>query len=38
VGTLCLVDNRPRQFGSAERLLLTDMGAIAERELLEARG
>ena len=35
VGTLCLLDNRPRQLGPAERQTLVDLANIAERELGE---
>jgi GAF domain-containing protein len=33
VGTLCVYDHRPRQFGPADRQLLADLAAIAQREL-----
>jgi GAF domain-containing protein len=34
VGTLCLYDSRPRQLGQAERQLLEDLAAVAQRELI----
>jgi phosphoribosyl 1,2-cyclic phosphodiesterase/DNA-binding response OmpR family regulator len=34
VGTLCIYDHRPRQFGPAEREMLADLAAIAQRELI----
>lgn len=36
VGTLCLFDDRPRQFGQVELRMLMDMALIAQRELLGA--
>ncbi len=33
VGTLCLMDSRPREFGDHERLLLEDLALMAEQEL-----
>jgi GAF domain-containing protein len=35
VGTFCLVDMRPRDLGPAQRKLLTDFAALAERALRE---
>jgi phosphoribosyl 1,2-cyclic phosphodiesterase/CheY-like chemotaxis protein len=34
VGTLCFYDHRPRQLGPAERQMLADLAAIAQRELI----
>ncbi len=34
VGTLCIYDHRPRQFGPTERQMLTDLAALAQRELI----
>lgn len=33
VGTLCLMDSKPRQFSDHERLLLEDLASMAEQEL-----
>lgn len=33
VGTLCLVDHQPRDFGESERAALMDLAALVEREL-----
>lgn len=33
LGTLCLIDRKPRQFDSRSRLILKDIAAIAEAEL-----
>ncbi len=33
VGTLCLIDHQPRDFGQAELMALGDLAALAEREL-----
>lgn len=33
VGTLCLIDHQPRDFGAAELKVLIDLAAMAEREL-----
>ncbi len=33
VGTLCLIDHRPREFSEAELQALRDLAALAEREL-----
>ena len=33
VGTLCLIDHRPRAFGEAQLQALSDLAALAEREL-----
>ena len=33
VGTLCLVDTRPREFDGAKLGLLRDLGALVRREL-----
>jgi PAS domain S-box-containing protein len=33
VGTLCVADHQPREFGIRERALLTDLARIAENEL-----
>jgi DNA-binding response OmpR family regulator len=35
VGTLCVYDHRPRQFAPADRQLLADLAAIAQRELID---
>jgi phosphoribosyl 1,2-cyclic phosphodiesterase/DNA-binding response OmpR family regulator len=37
LGTLCVLDNRPRQLGPSEQEALADLAAIAQRELLSAR-
>ena len=34
IGTLCIIDNRPRQLTAHERVLLTDLGHLVEKELL----
>ncbi|HVG60568.1 MAG TPA: MBL fold metallo-hydrolase [Hyalangium sp.] len=34
VGTLCVYDHRPRQFGPEDRQILADLAAIAQRELI----
>jgi GAF domain-containing protein len=36
VGTLCIVDQRPRQLSTEEARLLRDLGALVERELRES--
>lgn len=33
LGTLCLLDTRPRTFGSAQRAMLSDLAALVENEL-----
>jgi len=33
LGTLCLIDDRPREFGEEEQQLLRDLAEMAEREL-----
>lgn len=33
LGTLCLIDHQPREFGDADRKVLSDLGAMTEREL-----
>jgi len=33
IGTLCLMDTKPREFGEEELTILKQLGAIAEREL-----
>jgi diguanylate cyclase (GGDEF)-like protein len=34
MGTLCLIDTRPRPFSSEEKLLLRDLAALAEQDLM----
>ncbi len=36
VGTLCLIDGRPRDFSEADRAVLEDLASIAEAELTSA--
>jgi len=33
MGTLCIIDQKPRQFGQEDRLALTDLGKMAEQEI-----
>jgi len=33
IGTLCLIDSKPRQFGQGEQELLQDLARMAEREI-----
>jgi diguanylate cyclase (GGDEF)-like protein len=33
VGTLCLIDRKPRQFTEDDRIILADLGAMVDREL-----
>ncbi len=33
-GTLCLIDNRPRDIGTEKQRLLSDLGQIVEAELV----
>jgi len=35
VGTLCVYDHKPREFGPADRQMLADLAAIAQRELID---
>ncbi len=34
IGTLCLIDTRPRTFDGQQRLALTDLGSVAQAEVL----
>ena len=34
IGTLCIIDHRPRQLGDEERKLLEDLGKLVEKELI----
>jgi GAF domain-containing protein len=34
IGTLCIIDHRPRQFGEHDLTLLADLGRLVEKELV----
>jgi phosphoribosyl 1,2-cyclic phosphodiesterase/CheY-like chemotaxis protein len=38
IGTLCIIDHRPRQFGEHELTLLADLGHLVEKELVAGPG